>query len=141
MVAVGVPLIVFGVVMALLFMPLANSRMVSAPCSRPPTLGGGWARTQRGACFLKCHVAVSRRALTHAFVPAFVPVLYTRDPGGSHVPWSMVSVLVRVTPAQSTFGLIVNLTQFIGMSAQQNVDWPAELDPFFELFSFTNLNM
>ena len=42
---------------------------------------------------------------------------------------------------QSTFGLIVNLTQFIGMSAQQNVDWPAELDPFFELFSFTNLNM
>ena len=28
LVAVGVPLIVFGVVLALLFMPLANSRMV-----------------------------------------------------------------------------------------------------------------
>lgn len=65
---------------------------------------------------------------------------------------------------QSTFGLIVNLAQFIGMSAQQNIDWPEELDPvrsprsrfvhaqpcswlttsglqFFELFSFANFNM
>lgn len=63
------------------------------------------------------------------------------------VPLVLVVVVVGLVFAplansrMSTFGVAINLCQFIGMAGQSDVDWPPALDPFFDLFSWSNLNM